>query len=51
MLVMKMTTEKFTVTLPRDLAKQVRELAEKESRNVSNMATVLLKEAIKNKAA
>lgn len=46
-----MTTEKFTVTLPKDLAKQVRELAQKESRNVSNMTVYLLKEAIKNKAA
>jgi metal-responsive CopG/Arc/MetJ family transcriptional regulator len=46
-----MKTEKFTVTLPQDLAKQVRELAKQESRNVSNMTTVLLREAIKNKAA
>jgi len=46
-----MKTEKFTVTLPQDLAKQVRELAKQESRNVSNMATVLLREAVKNKAA
>lgn len=46
-----MKTEKFTVTLPQDLAKQVRDLAKQESRNVSNMTTVLLREAIKNKAA
>ena len=46
-----MTTEKFTVTLPRDLAKLIRELAQQESRNVSNMTTVLLREAVKNKAA
>jgi hypothetical protein len=46
-----MKTVKFTVTLPQDLAKQVRELAQKEGRNVSNMATWLLREAVKNKAA
>ena len=46
-----MRTEKFTVTLPADLKRQIKELAQKENRNVSNMATVLLREAIKNKAA
>lgn len=47
---MTMKTEKFTVTLPQDLKKQVIELAKQESRNVSNMTAVLLAEALKNKA-
>jgi len=46
-----MKTEKFTVTLPADLKAKVREQALKENRNVSNMTTVLLTEALKNKAA
>ena len=48
---MKMKKVVFSVSLPSDLAKQVRELAEKENRNVSNMTMVLLQKAIKNKAA
>jgi len=46
-----MKTEKFTVTLPADLKAKVREMAIKENRNVSNMTTVLLTKALKNKAA
>jgi predicted transcriptional regulator len=46
-----MKTEKFTVTLPADLKNKIKELADKEQRNVSNMTMVLLTEALKNKAA
>tara|TARA_R110000868_G_scaffold397240_1_gene669804 strand:- start:301 stop:441 length:141 start_codon:yes stop_codon:yes gene_type:complete len=45
-----MKTETLCVTLPVDLRKKLVELAKKESRNVSNMTTVLLEEAIKKKA-
>lgn len=39
---MTMKTEKLTVTLPADLKQKVKDLAEKENRNVSNMTAVLI---------
>jgi predicted transcriptional regulator len=41
-----MKTEKFTVTLPSDLKQKIKELADREQRNVSNMTMVLLTKAL-----
>lgn len=46
---MTMKTEKFTVTLPADLKQQVKNRAEHEHRNVSNMTMVLLLEALEKR--
>ncbi len=43
--------DRICVTLPDDLAKKVREMADRETRNLSNMVSVLLKEALDKKAA
>jgi hypothetical protein len=47
----KSNTIKFTVTIPPELKERIRQQAEKESRNVSNMTVVLLTEALKKKSA
>jgi post-segregation antitoxin (ccd killing protein) len=45
-------TEKLTVTVPVELHAQVRALAVKDGRNLSNMVTVLIQKGIgKEKAA
>ncbi len=46
-----MKTEKMTVTVPKDLKQKLKDRAEKENRNFSNMVTVLLSEAVKKQAA
>jgi|DEB19_MinimDraft_3_1074340.scaffolds.fasta_scaffold13721_5 metal-responsive CopG/Arc/MetJ family transcriptional regulator len=45
-----MKTEKFGVTLPKDLIDRIKELAKQEERSVSNMTRVLLQRAIDKKA-
>jgi len=46
-----MKTEKMTVTVPKDLKQKLKVRADKEGRNFSNMVTVLLSKAVKEKAA
>jgi hypothetical protein len=46
-----MKTEKMTVTVPKDLKKELKARALKEGRNFSNMVTVLLSKSVKEKAA
>ena len=45
------TTTTMTVSMKPELLEKIRELAERENRNLSNMVTVLLEDAVKNKAA
>ena len=40
-------TLQLNASIPKDLMKQLKELAEKEERSVSNMVTVLLRKALK----
>jgi predicted DNA-binding protein len=47
---MSRKTEVFTVSLPPGMKDRIKELAEKEGRNVSNMTVMLLEYALKNKA-
>lgn len=42
-------TQKLTVTVPENLIAAVKEQAIKEGRNVSNMVTVILRDAVKIK--
>jgi len=44
-------TEVMTVTVPIELRKQLKFLAEKEGRNLSNMVTVLLQKGMKKEKA
>jgi len=39
------------ITIPEEVLNAIKELAEKENRNLSNMTTVLIQRGIKNKAA
>ena len=48
---MSRKTEVFTVSLPPGMKDRIKELAEKEGRNLSNMTVMLLEYALKNKAA
>jgi len=43
--------KKISVSIPESVVDQVADLAEKDSRSLSSMLTVLVKEALKNKAA
>lgn len=45
------TTEVMTVTVPVELRKQVKALAQKDGRNLSNMVTILLQKGIEKKQA
>ena len=40
-------TAQLNASLPKDLMEQLKELAKKEERSLSNMVTVLLRKAIK----
>ena len=44
----KQKSPRIQVVLPEDLCESLSELAEKESRTVSNMAKVLIQEGVKN---
>ena len=44
-------TEVMSISIPIDLRKQLKERAKKEGRPVSNLITVLLTKAVKEKAA
>ena len=44
----KQKSPRIQVVLPEDLCEQLSELAEQESRTVSNMAKVLIQEGVKN---
>ena len=44
----KQKSPRIQVVLPEDLCERLSELAEKESRTVSNMAKVLIQEGVKN---
>ena len=44
----KQKSPRIQVVLPEDLCKELAELAEQESRTVSNMAKVLIQEGVKN---
>ena len=46
----KQKSPRIQVVLPEDLCERLSELAERESRTVSNMAKVLIQEGIKNHA-
>lgn len=48
---MSRKSEVFTVSLPPGLKDQIKQLADKENRNLSNMTVTLLQEALKNKTA
>lgn len=41
----------FTVSIPKELEKVIRDKAKQENRNVSNMTTVLLEKGLKINAA
>ncbi len=46
-----MKTKPVTVTIPENVIHQVKKMADDQGRSFSNMVTVLLAEAAKNKAA
>ncbi|RRN04782.1 hypothetical protein EIM44_04915 [Bibersteinia trehalosi] len=47
----KPTSERKFIRLPNELAEQVKVLAQQENRNVSNMAQVLISEALQARAS
>jgi metal-responsive CopG/Arc/MetJ family transcriptional regulator len=46
-----MKTKPVSVTIPENLIREVKQMAEREGRSFSNMLTQLVAEGVKNKAA